>query len=77
MKAYLVTTLVIDHDGLGSDGIVTEMENVRYPNRCIAPRVQEVTEFDIGEWDDDHPLNKRGTDVKAYLTSTLMPKEGT
>lgn len=75
MKAYLVTTLVIDFDGLGSDGIVTEMENVRYPNRCLAPSVQEITEFDIGEWDDSHPLNKRGTNVTDYLTSTLMPKD--
>lgn len=75
MKAYLVTTLVIDFDGLGSDGIVTEMENVRYPNRCIAPSVQEIVGFDIGEWNDDHPLNKRGTNVTDYLTSTLMPKD--
>ena len=74
MKAYLVTTLVIDFDGLGSDGIVTEMENAHYPNRCIAPLVQEITGFDIGEWDDDHPLNQRGTNVIDYLTSTLMPK---
>jgi hypothetical protein len=75
VKAYLVTTLVIDFDGLGPEGIVTEMENVRYPNRCLSPSVQEITGFDIGPWDDDHPLNQRGTNVTDYLTSTLMPKD--
>jgi len=74
VKAYLVTVLVIDFDGLGSKGVEVEMENVRYPNRCLTPHVEAVEEFDIGPWDDDHPLNQRGTDSLAYLKS--LPREG-
>lgn len=57
MKVYKVEIMVIDFDELGRDGIVEEMENVRYPNRCLSPTVMNITERDIGEWTDDHPLN--------------------
>jgi len=57
MKAYKVTLLVIDHDKLGASAIESEIENVRYPNRCISPRAMVVEEADIGEWVDHHPLN--------------------
>ncbi len=69
MKAYLATVLVIDFDGLGPDGVKVEMEHVVYPNRCLTPHVEGIEEFDIGPWDDDHPLNQRGTDSLAYLKS--------
>ena len=65
LKTGLAVTLVI--------GDYERDENGR--NRCIAPLVQEITGFDIGEWDDGHPLNQRGTNVIDYLTSTLMPKD--
>lgn len=58
MKAYFVTLLVVDHDGVGS-GVKEIIENTKYPNRCINPRVIDLLEADIGEWDDDHPLNER------------------
>jgi len=57
MKAYLLTVLIVDHDEVGSNDIKTILQETRYPNRCIAPRVQSIREADIGEWDDDHPLN--------------------
>ena len=58
MKVYKVTVMVIDHDRLGTKGIVEEMEAVRYPNHCMYPRVAGIESRDIGEWDDSHPLNK-------------------
>jgi hypothetical protein len=57
MKAYKIEVLVVDHDGLGADGIRETLENARYPNHCISPQVMAVTAADIGEWDDAHPLN--------------------
>ena len=61
MKAYKVTVLVIGDDELEESGIREEMENVRYPNHCMYPRIMEIEEADIGEWTDEHPLNQRDT----------------
>lgn len=56
MKAYLVTVLVVDHDEVGT-GLQEIIEDAHYPNRCISPYVIDLLEAEIGEWDDDHPLN--------------------
>lgn len=66
MKVYKIEVMVIDFDELGEDGIVAEMENVRYPNYCISPVVKSVQSRDIGDWDDDHPLNKEATADAEY-----------
>ena len=66
MKAYKVELLIIDHDELGADGIKDVIENVKYPNYCIAPDVKNIECVDIGEWDDDHPLNKFSTCDEEY-----------
>ncbi len=57
MKAYKLEVLIVDHDEIGEETIVSVLENHRYPNRCIAPDVKNVECADIGEWHDDHPLN--------------------
>jgi hypothetical protein len=61
MKAYEITLRIVDHDGIGAQDIRHVLENARYPNRCISPTVAHISEADIGEWDDDHPLNKNET----------------
>ena len=66
MKAYKVEVLIIDFDNLGEEGIKDELENTRYANYCISPKVKKVTGVDIGEWGDDHPLNKRATADEYY-----------
>ena len=66
MKAYKVEILVIDFDELGVDGIRDQLENARFPNHCMSPRVKCVIEKDIGEWDDSHPLNLRSTMDAEY-----------
>ncbi len=57
MKAYKVTLIVLNFDELDSEDIKFTLEDANYPNDCISPTVVEVQGFDIGEWDDDHPLN--------------------
>jgi hypothetical protein len=57
MKAYKLEILIIDFDGLGSKGIIEELENTRFANDCIDPKVMDIEERDIGEWHDEHPLN--------------------
>lgn len=66
MKAYKIEILVIDFDELGKDEIAEEIERVSYANDCISPQVKRVVEVDIGEWDDDHPLNKLDTCDEEY-----------
>ena len=67
MKAYRIEILVIDFDELGLDGVRREIENARYPNRCISTDVQAVEEADIGDWSDDHPLNNSGKAAAEYM----------
>lgn len=57
MKAYRLTVTVVDHDGVGGEGITRAIEGARYPNHCISPTVLRVDEADIGRWHDGHPLN--------------------
>ena len=59
MKVYKLTVMVIDHDQLGGPGIVSELENVNFPNDCMSPKVVDWELRDIGEWGNDHPLNQR------------------
>ena len=66
MKAYKIEILVIDFDGIGEDEIKSVIENAKYPNRCINPAVMDTKERDIGDWSDDHPLNKYETMAQAY-----------
>ncbi len=66
MKAYKLEILVIDHDECGPDDIASAIENARYPNRCISPKVKAIEEKDIGEWHDRHPLNLNSTSDEEY-----------
>lgn len=62
MKVYKLEVIIIDLDEIGKKEIRNALENTRYPNHCIAPYVIDIEEKDIGEWNDDHPLN--GTDTQ-------------
>lgn len=66
MKAYKVEMIIVDFDQLGESEIAEVLEQTRYPNRCIRPEVMKITERDIGEWHDDHPLNKIDTTKQEY-----------
>lgn len=66
MKAYKIEILVIDFDKLGEQGIRDELENACFANDCIDLNVKKVIEKDIGEWRDDHPLNRHETCQKEY-----------
>lgn len=74
MKAFKIELLVIDFENVGSD-IPRMIEDQKYPNYCIAPKVMSVQEADIGEWNDDHPLNKRRSKKEYYDTIFKQIKE--
>ena len=68
MKAYKVEILIVDLDEIGAKELKSVIENTRYPNRCINPEVMDIQEADIGEWDDDHPLNSFSQTREYYDT---------
>lgn len=57
--------MVLDFDGI-ADRIPDVIEDVRYPNHCLSPKVMTTEEADIGEWTDDHPLNNRTTQYVEF-----------
>ena len=73
MKVYKVELCIMDHDEIGPDDIKCTIENIKYPNRCIHPDVTSIKGVDIGEWDDDHPLN--GTDTWQAVYVRLFPTD--
>lgn len=66
MKLIQMTVTVIDFDGLGAEEVASTIENQKYPNWCISPKIHEIKEHDIGDWSDDHPLNQNSTCEEAY-----------
>lgn len=67
MQVHKVIITIIDLDEVGADEIVEVIENTHYPNRCINPHVFTIETVEIGEWNDDHPLNS--TDNKEVWKS--------
>lgn len=66
MQLIQMTVTVIDFDGLGADEVAKTIENTRYPNWCISPKIREIKVHDIGEWTDDHLLNLKSTCDAEY-----------
>ena len=62
MKAYKLEILVIDHEQHGPEEIKLCIENEKY----MSPSVMNIEEVDIGEWSDNHPLNKHSTAENEY-----------
>jgi hypothetical protein len=71
MKVHRIVISVIDFDGLGAEEVREILEGTRYPNRCISPKVEEIQTRDIGEWGDDHPLNKLSS-ARAYFKALFQ-----
>lgn len=57
MKVFKVELMILDFDKVGEDEIVTLIEQVRYPNHCLHPKVMSIENKEIGRWNDDNPLN--------------------
>jgi hypothetical protein len=67
MKFHRLEVYVLDFDGLGAEEVQSVLENQRYPNWCISPKVHKMETVDIGEWYDEHPLNRKSTDPSTYF----------
>lgn len=66
MRVYKLEVMVLDFDQLGEEGVASLIHNARYLNHCSEPIVMACTSVDIGEWTDEHPLNRASTHKEAY-----------
>jgi hypothetical protein len=66
MKVYKLEIMVIDTDNCGAEEIKDMIENARYPNHAINPKVMQNDSVDIGEWHDNHPLNYRSSQQDTF-----------
>jgi hypothetical protein len=66
MKVYKVTLMHIDFDNMGLERVKVGIENARMGNLVQPGTVMSIEEADIGEWDDEHPLNQHKTQVAAF-----------
>ena len=57
MKAQKATVYILDHEGFGKDAV---KDNIECGSK-LSLHVTDVEEIDIGEWTDEHPLNKTKT----------------
>lgn len=64
-NVYKVTLLIVDHDNIGADEIKHHIENTKYPNWCMSPRVM-ASESRPVEWEDSHPLNFRDSQQPEF-----------
>lgn len=71
MKAYRIVTYVVDMQNWGLGVILEELQRSRH----ISVDVGAIDEIDIGEWDDDHPLNSYDTDTEAYFQERIKKDE--
>ncbi len=58
MRAYKVTLLILDNEGMDPDEITQTLENQRYPNHCLSPEVLSIYGAEVEDWSDEHPLNQ-------------------
>lgn len=56
----------MDHDDVGDRGVVEVLENQKFPNWCISPKVMKIDTRQV-RWTDAHPLNRRDTQEAEYL----------
>ena len=66
MKAYRIVLLFIDHDGVGPADARDLIENARLPNHISPGKIMAMSEREIGEWSDDHPLNHEARMADAF-----------
>lgn len=62
---YRVVLSIVDHDRIGPQSVIDELENANYANDCIYPNVRSIEAREV-EWSDDHPLNRTYTSAAAF-----------
>lgn len=73
MEIVKLVVMVVNHDGLSLDGIISTIQK---PSRFTmnSATVMDAEVREIGEWSDDNPLNFMGQDKEAF-TKLFSPEE--
>jgi len=66
MKAYKIISYVLDFENHGPAEIEVEFQNSN-----LHINITEISEAEIGEWSDDHPLNSSNAKLDDYKWSRL------
>lgn len=61
-KAYKIELFILDVEGIREENVIYFLENVKY----LYPKVMSVQSRELGEWYDDHPINKKDTYKQTY-----------
>jgi len=61
MRVYKLEVMVMDFEGVGDNEIKLLIENAKYLNAQVMG-----LQYTNVDWHDDHPLNKCGTQARAY-----------
>lgn len=61
-KAYKIELLIIDNEDIG----IVDIKEYLRSTKHVYPQIKSVEEADIGEWHEDHPLNKRASADAEY-----------
>lgn len=67
MKAYKYEVVVLDFEDVGIEEITGLLKSGRY----ITPIILSSKTADIGEWSDDHPINKKNT-MQEYCNKVFI-----
>lgn len=63
MKCYKFEVYVLDFENYGLEDAVNALEQLDgFTVHAIHPQIK-----DIGEWDDNHPMNLRETNLSEYF----------
>lgn len=62
MKMHRIVTYVFDFEEQPIEDVKAELQQMRH----VSLRVGDVQTVDIGEWDDDHELNKTATTNETF-----------
>ena len=61
-KMHRIVLFVIDHEDIGQN----EVKMLVKDNRYVSPNIKDIRTADIGEWDDDHKLNKTKSTIQDF-----------
>lgn len=64
MKAHKITIIAIDHEDYGIEDIKIDLEQSRYHSLSVI----STETADIGEWSDEHLLNRRDCTEEEALS---------
>lgn len=73
LNIYKLEVYIYDFDEVGEKDIKNYLENTKYPNHCMHPKVASMEKRTVFDWDEGHELNKLKTQEQAL--KNLFSKE--